>query len=162
MNFFSPPNKLVFAGDFLCLLLLFPGRGMESSKSILAAFFLQVFLFRVVCMVRFVQVQGFVGSEDLLALPGFFVLPVIFLSAFSQSSFMLFRLDSYSSLLFVLFSLFALVPIAWFRVLWARKTFCIAGCFCSSLCLLFVFFFLSFSMFLFCPSMLLVATQYHG
>jgi hypothetical protein len=57
-----------------------------------------------------------VGSEDLLALPGFFVLPVIFLSVFSKSSFMLFRLDSYSSLLFVLFSLFALVPIAWFRV----------------------------------------------
>ncbi len=63
------------------------------------------------------------GSEDLLALMGFFVLPVIFLSVFSKSSFMLFRLDSYSSLLFVLFSVFVLVPIAWFRVLWARKTF---------------------------------------
>lgn len=55
MNIFSPPNKSVFTGDFLCLLLLFPGRGMESSnKSILAAFFLQVFLFHVVSIVRFV------------------------------------------------------------------------------------------------------------
>ncbi len=107
------------------------------------------------------------GSEDLLAFPGFFVLPVVFLSFFSKSSFMLFRLDSYSSLLFVLFSLFALVPIAWFRVCGLGfcglgRPFCIAGCFCSSLCLLSVFFFLSFSMFFFCPSRLLIATLYHS
>ncbi len=103
------------------------------------------------------------GSEDLLALPGFFVLPVVFLSVFSKSSFMLFRLDSHSSLLFALFSLFALVHLLHglgfvVRVLWLGRPFCIAGCFCSSLCLLSVFFFLSFSMFFSCPYMLLIAT----
>jgi len=104
-----------------------------------------------------------VGSEDLLALPGFFVLPVVFLSVFSKSGFMLLRLDSYSSLLFVLFSLFSLYLLHGVGFCGLGRPFCIAGCFLvlpsvfslsSSFCLSLCFFF--------CPSMWLIATLYHG